>query len=85
MAQSYGKQTEKVTFNISVELKERLLALKNELHVSLSSLYNEAIARYLREKELEKWEKGVSMALKDSEYKALNKELGADGGSLHEY
>ncbi len=48
MANIYGSHSfEKVTFNISSELKEQVMALKDELKVSLSSIYNEAIANYL--------------------------------------
>jgi len=76
---------EKVTFNIPSELKEQVIALKDELKVSLSSIYNEAIANYIKQKELEKWKRGVSLALQDSEYMALSKELGDDNGDLYEY
>lgn len=65
---------EKVTFNISSELKERVMALKDELKISLSSIYNEAIANYLKQKELERWEKGVTMALQDHEYMELTQD-----------
>ena len=54
MAQTYSNTLEKVTFNIPVELKEQVVALKDELHVSLSTIYNEAIANYLKQKELDK-------------------------------
>jgi len=76
MAQTYGIRTEKVTFNIPVELKQQVVALKEELHTSLSSIYKDAIASYLKQKELEKWERGVSMALEDSEYMTLVGEWG---------
>ena len=76
MPQSHGARTEKVTFNIPVELKKKVMALKEELHTSLSSIYNDAIASYLKQKELEKWERGVSMALEDSEYMTLVGEWG---------
>jgi len=85
MAQTYGKQIEKVTFNIPVELKEQVVALKEELHVSLSTIYNEAITNYLKQKELDKWQKGVSLALQDTEYMSLTKELGSDAGDVYEY
>ena len=86
MANIYGSHSfEKVTFNISSELKEQVMALKDELKVSLSSIYNEAIANYLKQKELDKWQKGVSLALQDKEYMALSKELGDDDGDLYEY
>ncbi len=85
MAQTYSKNVEKVTFNIPVELKEQVVALKDELHVSLSTIYNEAIANYLKQKELDKWQKGVTLAMKDKEYMGLAKELGSDNGDVYEY
>ena len=51
-----------------IELKEQVLALKDELKLSLSAIYNEAIANYIKQKELERWRRGVSLALKDKEY-----------------
>ena len=86
MVNTYSSNSfEKVTFNIPSELKEQVMALKDELKVSLSAIYNEAIANYLKQKELEKWKKGVSLALQDSEYMAVSKELGNDNGDLYEY
>jgi predicted transcriptional regulator len=53
MVNTYSSNSfEKVTFNIPSELKEQVMALKDELKVSLSSIYNEAIANYLKQKEL---------------------------------
>ena len=67
MGNTYSSNSfEKVTFNIPSELKEQVIALKDELKVSLSSIYNEAIANYLKQKELEKWKRGVSLALQKS-------------------
>ena len=85
MVQTYGNQVEKVTFNISVELKEQVMALKEEQHVSLSHIYNEAIANHLKQKELDKWQKGVALALDDKAYMSLTKELGEDTGDVYEY
>ena len=85
MAQTHSNHVEKVTFNIPVELKEQVVALKDELHVSLSTIYNEAIANYLKQKELDKWQKGVTLAMKDREYMDLSKELGSDNGDVYEY
>ena len=85
MAQTYSNNVEKVTFNIPVELKEQVVALKDELHVSLSTIYNEAIANYLKQKELDKWKKGVTLAMKDKDYLDLTKELGSDNGDVYEY
>ena len=85
MAQIYSNNVEKVTFNIPVELKEQVVALKEELHVSLSTIYNEAISNYIKQKELDKWQKGVSLALDDKEYMDLTEELGSDAGDVYEY
>ncbi|RUM74010.1 MAG: hypothetical protein DSZ12_06245 [Sulfurovum sp.] len=85
MAQSYGNTVEKVTFNIPVELKEQVVALKDELHVSLSHIYNEAIATYIKQKELDKWQKGVELALDDKAYILLSKELSQDTSDVYEY
>ena len=68
MVNIYGNSIEKVTFNISTQLKEQVVQLKDELKVSFSSIYNEAIENYIKQKELERWKKGISMALKDKEY-----------------
>ena len=78
MVNSYGTPTEKVTFNILLELKEKVVALKDEMKVSLSAIYNDAIANYIKQKELDKWQKGVELALEDKEYIALVDELGTD-------
>jgi post-segregation antitoxin (ccd killing protein) len=85
MVQTYGNQVEKVTFNIPIELKEQVMALKEELHVSLSSIYNEAITNHLKQKERDKWQKGVALALDDKEYIELSKELSEDVGDVYEY
>jgi len=83
MVNTYGTSIEKVTFNIPLELKEQVIALKDELKVSLSAIYNEAIANYIKQKELEKWQRGVDMALADQEYMALTKELGSESGDIY--
>lgn len=84
MVQSYGTDSvEKVTFNMPASLKEKVNLLKEELHLSFSTIYNEAIAEYIQKKELEKWEKGVASALNDSEY--LSEISGSDDGELYEY
>ena len=85
MANNYGESVEKVTFNIPTELKEQIIVLKKELKVSMSAIYNEAISNYLKQKELEKWHKGVSLALKDKNYIAYSRELSSDNGDLYEY
>ncbi len=85
MASSQNSSMEKVTFNMPTELKEQVIALKEDLRISLSVIYNEAIVNYLKQKEIERWRRGVSMALEDKEYMALSKEMGSDNGDLYEY
>ena len=85
MVQSYGNSVEKVTFNIPVELKEQVVALKEELQVSLSHIYNEAIASYIKQKELNKWQKGIQLALDDKAYISHISELSQDSGDIYEY
>ena len=85
MVNAYGNSFEKVTFNMPIELKKQVLALKDELKLSLSAIYNEAIANYIKQKELERWRRGVSLALKDKEYMKLYQELGNDSGDIYEY
>ena len=48
MVNGQSNSIEKVTFNIPTELKEQVMLLKDELKVSLSSIYNEAITNYLK-------------------------------------
>ena len=85
MALSQNNSMEKVTFNIPTELKEQVIALKEDLQMSLSAIYNEAISNYLKQKEIERWSQGVSMALEDKEYMVLAQEIGSDDGDLYEY
>jgi post-segregation antitoxin (ccd killing protein) len=85
MVNTYGNSFEKVTFNMPIELKQQVLALKDELKISLSAIYNEAIVNYIKQKELERWRRGVSLALKDKEYMELYQELSSDDGDIYEY
>ena len=86
MAITYSdEKTEKVTFNISSELKAKLTLLKEEMHVSFSTLYNEAIERFIKEKEMEKWERGARLAAKDEAYITLAQETASDDGDLYAY
>ena len=50
-----NSNTEKITFNMPVELKNQVMQLKDELKVSLSTIYNEAVKNYVQQKELERW------------------------------
>jgi len=70
MVHIYDSQIENVTFNIPVELKEQVVALKEKLHVSLSTIYNDTIVQYLKQKKLDKWQKGVNLAQEDTFYMA---------------
>ena len=75
----------KVTTTIPIDLKERLVSLKQELHLSMSVIYKEALEQYLESKEVEKWERGAKLAQKNKEYVQLCKTLGNEGGEIHEY
>ena len=58
---------EKVTFNIPSDLKERASRLKDELHISMSALYKDAIDAYVKQKEREKWENAAKLMRKEYE------------------
>lgn len=76
---------EKITVTIPFELKEQLLAMKNELKTSMSTIYKEALEAYLEKKEIEKWERGAQLASQNKEYMQKCKEMGNEGVELHEY
>ena len=78
-------KTEKVTFNLPVELKQEAVKLKSALNVSLNTIYKTAIAEYLQRQEIKKWERGAIKASKNIEYQSLCKELGNTGSDLYEY
>jgi predicted transcriptional regulator len=77
-------KVEKVTFNLSVDLKERMLEIKEDMSKSLSALYNEAIREFVERKELERWERASKLASKDSEYLKTT-DFGKDSGEIFEY
>mgnify|MGYP003467463151 CR=1 FL=1 len=77
-----NSSSEKITFNMPVELKQKVLQLKDELKVSLSTIYNEAVKNYIQQKELERWQKGTELALGDTKY--LNT-ASDSGGELYDY
>jgi len=85
MVTTQTKEFDKVTFNIPTDLKKRVVALKEQMNVSLSTIYNEAIENYLKQKELQKWEKGAIKALEDKGYQKFSKELLSDDGDIYEY
>lgn len=76
---------EKITVTIPFELKEQLLAMKNELKTSMSTIYKEALEAYLEKKEIEKWERGARLASQNKAYMQKCKEMGNEGVELYEY
>lgn len=77
--------SEKITVTIPQDLKERLVEIKDELKTTMSSVYREALEDYLEKKELEKWEKGATLASKDKEYKANSEDLINKKDEVYEY
>ena len=82
---AYKHKSEKITVTIPFELKEKLAALKEEMHLSVSAIYKEALESYLRQKEIEKWEQGAKLAAEDEEYMAFVNEMGNDVGDIYDY
>ena len=66
-----NSSTEKITFNMPVELKNQVMQLKDELKVSLSTIYNEAVKNYVQQKELERWRTAAENAAKDKKYTSI--------------
>lgn len=66
---------EKITISVPSELKDKVLELKNEFNTSISSIYNEAMEEYLKQKEIQKWQKAAELASKDEEYMKFVKEM----------
>ncbi len=84
MTSSHSK-AEKITITVPLELKEQVLALKNEFKSSVSSLYKDAMQSYIKQIELQKWEKGAKLASQDKEYMNFVQDLGSDAGEIYEY
>jgi post-segregation antitoxin (ccd killing protein) len=76
---------EKVTVTLPSDLKQRLVVLKDELSLSMSALYKEALEAYLEAKTQEKWEEGIALALTDSTYLSFVKEISDDTGDVYGY
>lgn len=76
---------EKITVTIPQDLKERLVRVKDEMKTSMSAIYKEALESYLKQKELEKWEKGALLASLDKEYLSQSKELSNASGEVYDY
>ena len=66
-----SSNTEKITFNMPVELKNQVMQLKDELKVSLSMICNEAVRNYVQQKELERWKTAAENAAKDKKYTSI--------------
>ena len=73
------KTIEKVTFNIPSELKQEVVKLKDELKVSLNTIYKDAITEYVKKQELKRWEDGAKKASQNKEYIAKCKEISDSG------
>ncbi len=82
---SYRTTVEKVTFNIPSDLKKDLLALKDELKVSLNTIYTNALTEYVKKQELKKWEQGAIKAAQNKEYLKECKDMADSGVELHDY
>ena len=54
------------------------LKLKDEVNTSHSTIFYKTLNDYLKQKELDKWEKGVDLALNDEEYITLSQEFYSD-------
>jgi len=78
-------KSEKVTVTIPSELKEQLSSLRDELNVSISSLYKEALEAYLESRELKRWERGAELASSDQTYIKFVEELSEDIGDIYGY
>ena len=61
-----NQKAEKITVTIPYELKEQLNALKSEFQTTMSAIYKDALKSYVKQKEQEKWAKGV--VLMQNEY-----------------
>jgi len=81
---SIQQKAEKITITVPYELKEQVLALKEELHVSISSLYKDAMQSYIKQKEIERWERAAAEASKDKDYMNFVEEI-SDAGDIYEY
>jgi metal-responsive CopG/Arc/MetJ family transcriptional regulator len=66
MALSIHK-AEKITVTIPYELKEQLNSLKNELQLSMSAIYKDALKSYIEQKERDKWSKAAELMTKEYE------------------
>lgn len=76
---------EKTTFNLPSDLKARVNNIKDDLHMSMSSIYVEAIKEFIEKKEREKWENAALKASKDENYLKFIDELDEIQDDIYEY
>ena len=79
------QKIEKVTFNIPSELKKDVVKLKDELKVSLNTIYKNALTEYVKKQEIKRWEEATLKAAQNKEYIAESKELADTGVEIYEY
>ncbi len=60
-------KSEKMTVTIPYELKNQLMALKEELHTSMSAIYKDALKAYIDQKERERWQKAADQMVDEYE------------------
>ncbi len=80
-----AKEIEKVTFNIPSNLKRKATLLKDEMNISMSTLYKEAIEAYVREKEILKWQKAADIMSDEYETNTELKEWLEFEEDIHAY
>ena len=79
------QKIEKVTFNIPSELKKDVVKLKDELKVSLNTIYKNALTEYVKKQERKRWEEATLKASQNKEYIKESKELADIGVEIYEY
>jgi predicted transcriptional regulator len=78
-------KAEKVTFNIPVELKEQVIHLKEELNISMSSIYIDAIKAYVQEQDKKRWQEAAKLMSKEYEQNDELKEWSEFEEDINEY
>ena len=77
---------QKISFSISTKLKEKYDSFKDELDLSLSAMYREALEDYIKQKERERWRKAAQKAKQDYESNSELREFSLiDGDEFYEY
>ena len=85
MTSTKNTNVNKVTFNISSDLKKDLVTLKSELKVSLNTIYNNALKEYVKKQELKRWEQGANKASQNKEYLKECRDIADSGVEIYEY